>query len=35
MLNQIVNITADNTGKISAMLASSSTDCVDQASQSN
>jgi len=35
MLNQLVNITADNTGKISATLANSSTDCVDQANQAN
>ena len=32
MLNQTVNITADNTGKISATLVNSSTDCVDQPS---
>ena len=32
MLNQTVDITADNTGKISATLLNSSTDCVDQPS---
>ena len=35
MLNQNVNITADNTGNITATLANSSTTCVDPAGNGN